>query len=151
MHCFEMRHWVDTESRCWIRLQFEFVLNAIIIEWKVKNTRVWQRKDAIIKTEEKPAHLMRPPGHPVIYVSECCTASPGFRMHNQLVNGWQRENLPHFLFSCWVSLTGDFPKMNNTSSPFNLESSHIMRHFPSPGSRVPQALCGWIQSCGEPT
>lgn len=43
---------------------------------------------------------------------------------NQLVNGWQRENLPHFLFSCWVSLTGDFPKMNNTSSPFNLESSH---------------------------
>lgn len=52
---------------------------------------------------------------------------------NQLVNGWQRENLPHFLFSCWVSLTGDFPKWIIHLLHLTWKAV-IMRHFPSPGS-----------------
>lgn len=65
----------------------------------------------------KRRHLKRPPGHPLINVSECCMGSPGSQQQN-----WVYQLFAKLLFSCCGSLTGDSPQMNNTSPRFNSES-----------------------------
>lgn len=88
-------------------------------QWKMtgQNNCVDTNKIAVIKYEEKASNLKRPPGHPVINVSECWMVSPG-----SLLQNWVYQ--PVAKFSCCGSLTWDCPQMNNKSSWYDSESSH---------------------------
>lgn len=138
LHCFEIRCWfimmyssaekqTTRGSRRYTGLQRVF--HATGNDWEKKQCG----EDAIIRYEGKACNLKRPPGHPVIHVSECCVSSPGSQLQNwvyQPIAKWLAEQKPQTLPVFLLGLT-----RKGFSTKWIIHLLHliwkaaVMRHF----------------------